>query len=81
MASKSKKVPPPSKYTRLTGEWCKGTTANDLMYFDRANPVELIGQNGYFGHVARAFLGDLTVFVVTTGPRKGVWANAADLGR
>ena len=81
MAKKTLKTLPKSTYVRLVGEWCKGTTANDLMYFDRANPVTLIGQNGYWGYVDRAFLGELRVFVVTTGPRKGVWANAADLGR
>ena len=81
MASKSKKVPPPSKYTRLTGSWCKRVQGFYGPYWDWVNPVELIGQNGYFGHIKRDLVGDLTVFVVTTGPRKGVWANEADLGR
>lgn len=56
------------RYHQLPGKWVKVDGFN----IDWRNAVELIGQNGFF---AAHKLHKCTVFVVETGPKKGIWTR------
>ena len=82
MANKTPEV----KYHKLPGRWYRvGQLPNKETVF-LGDAVELIGQNGYFGtyrkpkHV-RWTAATLPVFVVMTGPSKGVWVQAETINR